>query len=171
MTSDSDNDMRICAITTGREIDIEREGGKGEQTTNNTNSIESSSLDNNAHVRIGLSKNISDKKGNVNIWIGVELKKAVIKARINISEFVRTKLLEELKNRNIKIEIPDPELIIMVRCPNCGFQQNTTTIRMVRCHKCNRYYRVYRKGGRPRIVKIVKGSEAMLHSLYYRYYR
>ena len=171
MAYNSDNDIRICAIASKREIDIEREGGKGEQISNKLPSNESNNLDSNTHMHIGLPKNISEKKGNVNIWLGVELKKAVIKAGINISEFVRTKLLEELKNRNIEIKYQDPELIIRVRCPFCNSQRNTSSILNVRCFHCGHFFKVFRRRGRSRVVAIVKGNKSILNRLYYQIYK
>ncbi|MFH8092955.1 MAG: hypothetical protein QXM38_03370 [Candidatus Aenigmatarchaeota archaeon] len=141
---------------------------KGEQLTNN-NSTESKNSDTNTHMRILATKNISDKDGRATIWLGKELKKAVIKANINLSEFVRSRLLEELKNRNIEVEIPDPELILRVRCPRCGSQGNTSSIVMARCFNCKHSFRIYKKGS-SRIVGIVKGNLELLHKLYYKEY-
>jgi predicted Zn-ribbon and HTH transcriptional regulator len=169
----SDNSMRICVNTTEREIDLDKERVvKGEQLTNNNNSsIESSSLDNNTHMNISLDKlkNKSENNGTIHLWLGKDLKKAVIKARIDVSEFVRNKLLEELRNKGIVIEVPDPEFIIKVRCPNCGFKQNATTIKQVRCFNCQRYFRVYVRG-RSRIVGIVKGSKEIVFRYFNRIY-
>jgi formylmethanofuran dehydrogenase subunit C len=163
--------MRICANASGREIDIERENGKEKQINNKLSSNGSNNLNTSTHMRIGLSKNISEKKGNVNIWLGIELKKAVVKAGVNLSEFVRNKLLEELKNRNIKIEHPDPELVIRVRCPFCNSQRDTSSILTVRCSHCGRFFKVFRKRGHSRIVAIVKGNISVLNKLYYQMYK
>lgn len=163
------NDMRICVIATGREIDIEKERVvKGEQLINN-NSIESKNFDTNAHMHILATKNISDKDGRANIWLSKELKKAVIKANINLSEFVRSKLLEELRNRNIEVEAPNPELILRIRCPRCGRQRNTSSIVMARCFDCNHSFRIFKKG-RSRITGIIKGNLEPLHKMYYKEY-
>ncbi|MBU5537663.1 MAG: hypothetical protein KQA38_03830 [Candidatus Aenigmarchaeota archaeon] len=169
----SDTDMHTSAIVTGREIDLDRErAGKGEIASNdNSSSIETGSLDTNTHMHTSLSKlkNISLSDGRIHLWLGKDLKKAVIKAGIDVSEFLRAKLLEELRNRNIQIEIEDPELIVRVRCIHCGFIQNTSTIKLVRCVNCNRFFRVFTKKG-SRIRGIIKGNEYLLQRFYYRVY-
>jgi hypothetical protein len=64
-----------------------------------------------------------------------------------------------------------PEFIALVKCPKCGYTQKTTTIRVVKCHECNRDYTVMPiMGVRPpkiksRIIKVVKGSA---HKEYYK---
>jgi len=52
-------------------------------------------------------------------------------------------------------------LVLLVKCPKCGFEQQTTTVKKVRCFRCNTVYNVYcktKKGWKSRIVKIVEGS-------------
>lgn len=169
----SDDNMRICAIATGREIDIEKERVvKGEVTNNNnSSSVETGSLDDTTHMRISVNRlnNISTKSGRINIWLSKELKKAVKMSGMDVSAFVREKLIEELSKRNIPVEDPNPELIIRIRCPNCGFEQNTSTIKLVRCINCDYLFKVFTRKG-SRIRKIVKGNEYLLQKLYYRIY-
>ncbi|MEM5805208.1 MAG: hypothetical protein QW156_03735 [Candidatus Aenigmatarchaeota archaeon] len=169
----SDNNMRICAIVTGRETDIEKERVvKGEVTNNNnSSSTETGSLDNSTHMCISANKlnDISTNSGRINIWLSKELKKAVKMSGMDVSAFVREKLIEELSKRNIPVEESDPELIIRIRCPSCGFEQNTSTIKLVRCINCDYHFRVFTRRG-SRIRKIVKGNEFLLQKLYYRIY-
>ena len=61
-------------------------------------------------------------------------------------------------------------LKIRVKCPHCGFEQVTTTIKRVRCCRCMKTYQVfYRRGKwikRHNIVRLEEGSLAELHKLY-----
>jgi hypothetical protein len=49
-------------------------------------------------------------------------------------------------------------LILTVRCPFCGFSQETTTVNRVLCLACGRRYRVFPHGKRSRIVRIMAGD-------------
>jgi len=74
-----------------------------------------------------------------------------------------------------KTSNPDPnsnsEIILLVRCPHCGYEQTTTTIKRVKCWRCQRTYSVYPKKGTSRIVKIVKGTLEQLHALYFKTFK
>jgi predicted Zn-ribbon and HTH transcriptional regulator len=172
--NNSEGDMHICATVTEREIDIEKERvEKGEVAGNsNSSSILTGNIDDNTHMHTSLNrlKDISIKDGRIHLWIGIGLKKAVLKAGIDVSEFVRNKLLEELKNRNVTIEEKEPELIVRVRCCHCGFEQNTSTLKMVKCINCGHSFRVFTKWG-CRIRKIVKGDQNLLTKMFYQTYK
>jgi len=63
------------------------------------------------------------------------------------------------------------ELIIRVKCPHCGWEQNTRSLKTVKCLRCGRSYSVYRKRGFSRIVGIVKGNRELLFKRYYEIYK
>ena len=65
------------------------------------------------------SKSLS---GRVEIYIGKDLKKAVIDSGLNLSQFVREKLEEYFKAHGIEIKREEPELVLLVRCPSYGFK-------------------------------------------------
>lgn len=100
------------------------------------------------------------------VWLSQREYEKIKELNLNFSRFVRERLHEYFKSQGIEIENDDPELIIKVKCPFCGFEQNTTTVRTVRCFECGRQYRVYKKS-QSRIVKIVKGSLQLLFKKYY----
>ena len=100
--------------------------------------------------------------GRVEIYIGKDLKKAVIDSGLNLSQFVREKLEEYFKAHGIEIKREEPELVLLVRCPSCGFKNRTSSIRFVRCKRCKTLFRVYLKRGRSRIEKILKGDRSLL---------
>ena len=58
-------------------------------------------------------------------------------------------------------------LIIKVKCPFCGFEQNTTSLKTVKCLKCESRYQVFCKKKRSRVVGVVKGTKEMLFKAYY----
>jgi hypothetical protein len=58
------------------------------------------------------------------------------------------------------------KLVIRVRCPNCGFEQNSRSIKRVRCIRCGKSYAVFPKRKHSRVVDIVKGSREMLLMAY-----
>jgi DNA-directed RNA polymerase subunit RPC12/RpoP len=166
------DNMRTCVTETGREIDIEKEKDWWKaEPTNNNNSIETKESVTDTYMRTPLMKNISDKNGRIAVWLGKELKTAGIEAGINFSSFFRSKLSEELKNRNIEVKTPEPDLIIEARCPHCWFSQETTTLKYVRCKNCGKNYRIFNKGTPSRIVRIVKGNQRMLNKKYYKIFR
>ena len=60
-------------------------------------------------------------------------------------------------------------IILKVRCPYCGYEFNTTSIKTVRCKRCPHTFKVYYKKRygkkfiwRSRIVDIIKGSRKEL---------
>lgn len=60
-------------------------------------------------------------------------------------------------------------LVIRVRCPHCGYEFPTTTVKRVRCFNCLRTFRVYYKERikgkwevKHRVVRIEKGTEKEL---------
>jgi len=59
-------------------------------------------------------------------------------------------------------------LVIRVRCPKCGFEQNTKSLKMVRCFRCNKSYAVFPKRMHSRVVDVVKGTREMLLTAYQR---
>jgi DNA-directed RNA polymerase subunit RPC12/RpoP len=63
-------------------------------------------------------------------------------------------------------------MIIRVRCPHCGFEMNTSTVKTVKCIRCNRSFEVFPldlKGNfrRSRVVGIVDGSLEEVRKLAY----
>jgi len=102
------------------------------------------------------------------IYVPRYLKEALIKLKeikpdFSISQFVAKKLSELVSQHDIQMPVWDePDLILLVRCPHCGGQFQTTSVKMVRCEYCGRVFRVYRKRARTRIVKILKGNKAIL---------
>jgi hypothetical protein len=186
--------MRICVIATEREEELKKEEvatvGRLEIQPNmlqldNTRldkQINSRPLLNNSfsspvaitHIRIPNTKRLREllvSDGRITLWIGREVKEALLKSGINVSEFVREKLKEELAKRNIQVNYPEPDLIVEVRCPKCNFHQETTSITYVRCRNCHKAFRVYTRNARPRIVRIVKGDKSKLFKKYYQHYR
>jgi len=64
-------------------------------------------------------------------------------------------------------------MILKVRCPKCGYEQTTKTIKRVKCWNCGATYSVYYKVryGREwvwksRIVKIVEGTQEELLKMF-----
>ena len=165
-----DDNMRMCVTSSGRERDIDREGDEGEQTTNNIDSNTNEELDIDAHMCRPLSKNISNKTGRVNVWIGKDLKVAAMKAGIHFSSFLRDKLTEYFQEKGIRVNYEIPDLILLVRCPHCGNKQQTASVQMVNCQNCKRSFRIYRKRGSSRILRILRGDRALLQKKYYRIY-
>lgn len=60
------------------------------------------------------------------------------------------------------------ELIIRTECPKCSFQQNTETIKTIKCQNCNKQYEVYPEKQKSRIVKIIKGDVQLLLREWYK---
>jgi len=57
-------------------------------------------------------------------------------------------------------------VILKVRCPKCGYEQTTKTVKRVKCWNCGATYSVYYKVKygrewiwRSRIVQIIEGTE------------
>jgi len=61
-------------------------------------------------------------------------------------------------------------LIIRVECPHCSFQQNTETIKTIRCQACNKQYDIYPVNEKSRIIKIIKGDIQLLLREWYKEY-
>ena len=61
-------------------------------------------------------------------------------------------------------------VVLRVRCPYCGFEQTTRSIKKVRCFRCGKTYQVYCRTGkwikRHNIVRIEKGSLQELWKMY-----
>jgi len=60
-----------------------------------------------------------------------------------------------------------------VRCPFCGWKQETSSVKRVRCQRCGRSYEVYLLDSRgrvrgTRIVRLISGSLQELHKLAYK---
>lgn len=55
-----------------------------------------------------------------------------------------------------------PRLMLRVKCPRCNHEQNTTSIKSVKCFRCDRAFTIYPKKKKSRIVRIVKGTREML---------
>ena len=96
------------------------------------------------------------------IYIRKELHKKVKELNINMSKTLREALYKKLEEMGEKVEGSNPALILLVMCPKCGYKQNTTTIGIVRCHRCEKRYKVSPKRGRTRIISIVKGNKGLL---------
>ena len=77
---------------------------------------------------------------------------------------------DELHFGNIPVEEREPELIVRVRCCHCGFEQNTSTLKMVKYVNCGHSFRVFTKWG-CRIRKIVKGNQNLLTKMFYQTYK
>jgi len=60
---------------------------------------------------------------------------------------------------------------LLVECPHCGWRQATRTIKRVKCFRCGKSFQVYYKSKPSRIVRILEGSLAELHRLYYYVYK
>lgn len=88
-------------------------------------------------------------------------------------------LIKEAKKRNINLSVTMehalaerlgvkvaegfmPDLILKVKCPKCHAIRNTSTLKRVTCFKCGFVYRVYPKDDISRVVKIIKGTKALL---------
>lgn len=56
-------------------------------------------------------------------------------------------------------------VLVRVKCPKCGWEQNTSSVRRIKCFKCNRSFEVYPLEGKSRIVKLVRGTLQELHEL------
>jgi len=77
-----------------------------------------------------------------------------------------SKILPKKKKSN-------PRLMVIVQCPNCGYQQKAITINRVHCFNCNKTYTVIPITGKStrkfrmksRIVKVIKGN---IEQEYYR---
>jgi DNA-directed RNA polymerase subunit RPC12/RpoP len=104
--------------------------------------------------------------GKVTIWIGKELHETCKKMNINISQMFKMWLAEKLKEANIEVKIPEPEILLLVGCVHCGNEFVTSSIGQVRCPRCQKTFKVYVKKGFSRIKKIIKGDLATLHRLY-----
>ena len=107
---------------------------------------------------------------HIGVWLSKKYYKKWKALGIPAGKLLREIIDIKCKERGIEVEDDCPELILRVKCPYCGHEQNTTTVRIVRCMNCNRSYQVYRKTGTSRIVGIVKGTMEMLHKKYYEVY-
>jgi formylmethanofuran dehydrogenase subunit E len=115
--------------------------------------------------------NRKSSSGRIEVYIGKELKEAVIKSGMNVSEFLRAKLKEHFKESGIKVNIPEPALVLLVKCPGCGSTIQTSSLRFVRCNNCGKPFRPYpKKNPSSRIVKIIKGTCQDLYQEYYKLY-
>ena len=113
-------------------------------------------------IRIN-AKISNSRKGRVEIFIGKQLKEAISKLPdFNLSAFVREKLKEYLESKGIEIKESEPDLLLLVKCPHCNGKFVTSCIKTVQCEWCGRFFKVYRKRGISRIVKIVKGNRMLL---------
>ena len=65
-------------------------------------------------------------------------------------------------------------VVLRVRCPYCGFEQKTKSIKRVRCFRCLKTFPVFYRRGRwikrHNIVKLEQGSLQELWKLYYEVY-
>lgn len=57
---------------------------------------------------------------------------------------------------------------IIVRCPRCGNEQATASVKTVRCHRCSSRFEVYLLDSKgrvrgSRVVKLLSGSLIELH--------
>jgi len=59
-------------------------------------------------------------------------------------------------------------LIIRVLCPYCGKEQNTRSVKRVKCLRCEKSYKIYPKDKKSHVVKLVKGTLIELHSELYK---
>jgi ribosomal protein S27E len=50
------------------------------------------------------------------------------------------------------------KIILRVKCPKCGFEQNTRSIKQVKCMQCLHSYSLFPRKKRSRVIGIVKGS-------------
>jgi len=105
-------------------------------------------------------------KSDIHVWLGKELKEACKKLNINISREFRLWLAQRLKENNIEVKVPEPEIVLLVGCIHCGHQFETTSISQVRCPNCQKTFRVYVRGGTSRIKKIIRGDIQKLYALY-----
>jgi len=106
----------------------------------------------------------------VNIWLNKEIYEKAKEKQLNFSELLRNAIKKKLEETGISFQNNNSELLLRVRCPRCGFEQNTTTIKTVRCMNCNHSYQVYVKGKTSRIVQLLKGDLSLLHKKYYETY-
>jgi Zn finger protein HypA/HybF involved in hydrogenase expression len=109
---------------------------------------------------------------HINLWVPKELIEEAKKKQINLSELFREALTKKLREMGTEVKLPEPSLVIKVECIYCKNLFETTSIKIVRCPRCQKYFRVYTKRYGSRIKGIVKGSEADLMKAYNRmYYR
>lgn len=165
-TSSFDSLSNLCPDTTIRPIATEKSYKEETLITTTkfftSRSSSSVAIDHKPVVR----HNFSDRSGFVKLWLGKEIKKSTAKFKeieenFSLSEFVREKLSKLLKEKNIEVEIPEPDLILRVRCQSCNHIQNTTSINFVKCLNCGNSYRIKTRRG-TRIVGIVKGNRELL---------
>jgi len=97
------------------------------------------------------------------LYLRSDLYELVKKAKINVTKFVNEKLAEEIAKRGLKVPEFNADLVVRVRCPYCGAQRNSITLRLVTCFRCGHRFKVLCKRKFSRIVGIVKGSMAELH--------
>jgi len=66
-------------------------------------------------------------------------------------------------------------VVLRVRCPHCGFEQTTTSIKSVRCRRCWRTYQVFNINKKwvksNNIVRIEKGTLQELWQMYSEVYK
>ena len=176
----SDDDMRIKSspddniphtvrhLEERESIDLREGLLRGEDTTKKCNDksvINRSKLDD-----VTYAVYHHPKSAKMEIWLGKELKALVKRTNLNLSKFVRERLKEHFKSQGIEVKLPDPPLVLLVKCPHCSQVMKTTTVLQVKCRYCGRSFKVFRKTGTSRIVKIVKGNMQLVHSMYYHYY-
>jgi len=121
------------------------------------------SLKNFSYPHIQINPKFSSRGGRVEIYIGKQLKEAISKLpNFNLSAFVRERLKEFLESKGIEIKESEPDLLLLVKCPHCKGKFVTSSVKIVQCKWCGRFFKVYRKRGFSRIVKIVKGNKILL---------
>ena len=66
-------------------------------------------------------------------------------------------------------------VVLRVRCPHCGFEQTTRSIKRVRCFRCGRTYQVFNINKKwvksNNIVRIEKGTLQELWQMYSEVYK
>jgi len=160
--ANSVDDIQHMACIQGRERDSLR--GSGDISLK---SGDDRGIVNGSHAILHTS---STKLGpKVTLWIGTDLHSIAAEYKLNLSALLREKIKEHLRSKNIEIKEDCPQLILEVKCPFCSNKQKTTTVKTVRCFKCNKQYRVMGRG-KSRIVSIIKGNIGLVHKLYYSVY-
>jgi hypothetical protein len=69
------------------------------------------------------------------VYIRKDLYKKAKKHKLVFSRLLKQAIIEELKKKGVKVPEDDPELILKVKCPYCGWIQNTTTGSSSKMHK------------------------------------
>jgi ribosomal protein S27E len=114
------------------------------------------------------------------VWLRNELHAFAKDNHINVSRVVRETLVKIAKEEygytetELSLNVKgnrDKNLILRVRCPNCGNERNTTSVRIVECFSCNKRYAVFPKESPSRIVSIVRGTQDDLDRTYRMYFK